>query len=103
MNCTAKCVICGADLPADMTQLLLDLKGNSACLRHEGSKELFKWIIKHQQAELDHYKREAEKIPSVCRWWQDILSDIPDGEPCTRMLMDMCLQICPKYRKEAEK
>jgi hypothetical protein len=49
--------------------------------------------------EIDHYKQEAQKIPSVCRWWQDILQDIPEGEPCTRMLMDMCPQICPKYRK----
>jgi hypothetical protein len=35
-----KCVICGEKLPMDMTQLLLNLEGDSACMQHEGTKEL---------------------------------------------------------------
>ncbi len=89
----SKCVICGADLPVDMTQLLLDIKGNACCLRHEGTKELYKWIIKRQQDELSRYKQEAEKIPLVCAKTMGEYCD-DNGD---------CPAICPKYRGEADK
>jgi SMC interacting uncharacterized protein involved in chromosome segregation len=72
---------------------------------YDVTNESWKKMVRENEQlrrELDHYKAETAKIPSVCRWWQDILQDIPEGEPCTRMLMDMCPQICHKYRKEVE-
>ena len=39
---TTKCIVCGKELPMDMTQIVIKINGNyvSACMNHEGSKEL---------------------------------------------------------------
>ena len=61
-NISTKCVICGKDLTADMTQIVLDLKGNSACLIHEGSKELYEWVVRHQKQEIEVLQQENMQL-----------------------------------------
>ena len=75
-NGTEKCVICDRELPVDMTQVLLDLKGSSACLQHEGSKELYKWRIKHQKHEIEALQRENERLQAQTARMREALEAI---------------------------
>lgn len=57
---TTQCVICGRDLPVDMTQLIIALgedKFKSCCLQHEGSEKLKKYIKDNRTKQ---YKEETE-------------------------------------------
>jgi len=49
------------------------------------------------EAELDHHKREAEKIPKMCRDWDNYncICEIDN-----KLKEKYCPQICPKYRGE---
>lgn len=51
-----KCLICGRELPPDMTQLIITIgeyKYQSVCLQHEGSKELKELLKGTQTHECD--------------------------------------------------
>ena len=48
---TTKCVICGKDIPMDMTQIMIILgsgKYVSSCCSHEGSKEMIEYMKEHK-------------------------------------------------------
>lgn len=66
----SKCVICGAELPMDMTQLSFATKNKgvaSACVKHEFSIELENYIkenggsISIYEALIDHFKKGGEE------------------------------------------
>jgi predicted nuclease with TOPRIM domain len=101
-------------LKTDVSDLLDTIKAlqqeneqlnNRLCFDESDHAKTLDKLAKAQQentqlrAVLEQMRNEVKKIPSVCRWWQDILYDTPDNEPCTRLLMDMCPRDCPKYHE----